>query len=230
MYNYGIIKYIKSEGGHARMVSHVAHHTNIVDIFGRYISGSNSECLFKVTKLGVEAVLTLCCRSKNGESSMVVIEMLLTDKTLVLTSRKNREIEPERVVFDLTTVFSYSLLSEMVHNYIETTLSSYEFTLHTELSCIRTVKPVSVYHKISQYARMHESIIHFFGTPSTRSIALKTNKREIDIFIDTNKAEDGVVHYYMEAVMSEDGEEIKSFFVKDSTDYAKALRETVNKL
>lgn len=212
------------------MVSHVAQHTSVVDIFERYISGNNSECLMKVTKLGIEAVLTLHCWDKNGDSALVIIETILTGKTLVLTSRRNKEIEPERVTFDLTLVFSYNLLSEMVHNYIETILTVYEYKLHTELSCVRTVKPISMYHKISQYARMNESIIHFFGTPNTRNIALKTNKREINIFVDTKKSNDEVVHYYIEAVMHEDGEETKSFFVRDSTDYAKALRETVCKL
>lgn len=212
------------------MVSHVVNHTSVVDIFGRYVNGNNSECLIKVTDFGAEVVLTLHCTDKDLEKKLVVIEMYLAGKKLTLTSRRNREIEPEIVSFDLSLVFSYNLLSELVNNYIETMLTVYEYNLYVELSCVKIVKPVSIYHKISHYGRSRGSIIHFYGTPSTRSITLKTNEREIDIFVDTNKAEDEVIHYSMEAVMSKDGEESKSYFVKDSTDYDKALRQTVGKL
>lgn len=212
------------------MVSHIAQHTKVVDIFGRYVGGNNSECLLKITDFGVEAVLTLHCNDKNGEKGLVVIEMYLAGKKLTLSSRRNREIESERVNFDLSLVFSYSLLAKFVHNYIETMLLHYEYNLYTEMSCVRTVKPISIYHKVSQYARTKGSIIHFFGTPNTRSISLKTNECEVNIFVDTDKVKDRVIHYSIEAVKSVDGNEDKSFFVKDSTDYAKALNETVGKL
>lgn len=213
------------------MISHVAHHVTVLEIFERYIHGNNAECLVKSVKQGIEVVLYLHCVDKNEEASTVVFEILLADKALSLSFRKNNvEDVQERVAFDLRLLFSYTLVKEMVTNYIDTILEMYGYRLYVELSDIILVKPLSIYRKISQYARMNESIIHFFGTPSTRNITLKTNDCSIDIFIDTNK-QSGVNHYFIEAVKQVgDSDEEEVYFVKDSTDLKKALKDTVDKL
>ena len=213
------------------MISHVAHHVTVLEIFERYIHGNNAECLVKSVKQGIEVVLCLHCVDKNEEASTVVFEILLADKALSLSFRKNNvEDVQERVAFDLRLLFSYTLVKEMVTNYIDTILEMYGYRLYVELSDIILVKPLSIYRKISQYARMNESIIHFFGTPSTRNITLKTNDCSIDIFIDTNK-QSGVNHYFIEAVKQVgESDEEEVYFVKDSTDLKKALKDTVDKL
>ena len=212
------------------MLNHVANQTKIIDIFASYIYGNNAECTIDLKEKTVNVDLKLYCYDSDRNTETVVFEMLLTGKNLFLTFLKHRGAVTESVSFDLEWAFSYSVVKELVNNYISSILDFYKYELYLEKSVVRTIKPTAVYKKLSKYAFVsQEATLHFSSTPNTRHIAVKVPKCDIDITIDVNPIE-GVNFYWIDALKTEEGKDDVHYLVDKTPDLSKAMKTTVGKL